>query len=58
MNYPVWNHALQILVQQWHRYVNENKLELNVALGAKDVKQSKCSHSRPDTGLAKINVNH
>lgn len=59
MNYPFWNHALQILVQSSGTgYVNENKLELNVALGAKDVKQSKFSHSRPDTGLAKINVNH
>lgn len=38
--------------------MKENKLELNVALGAKDVKQSKFSHSRPDTGLAKINFNH
>ena len=24
MNYPLWNHALQILVQQWHR-VHERK---------------------------------
>lgn len=39
------------------QYMKENKVELNVALEAKEAKQSKFSYARSDTGLAKINFN-
>lgn len=39
------------------QYTKENKVELNVALEAKEAKQSRFSYARSDTGLAKINFN-